>query len=86
LALTPQLRLVMLEPGEIEAAMPELVVGALACLFETLPRVLAQRFQHEEALVAERLQQALVEQRCHLVEVSRGDRFGRVERERATKD
>jgi hypothetical protein len=64
----------------------ECVLGGLAGVVEPLPRVLAQRLQQEEALFAERLQQALVEERCELVEVRSRDRSCGVESEGAAKD
>jgi hypothetical protein len=62
------------------------VLGGLTGLVEPLPRVLAQRLEQEEALVAERLQQAVVEERGELVEVCSRDRLGGLETERAAED
>jgi len=53
---------------------------------ELLARVLAQRLEKEEAVVAERLDEALLDQRRDMVEIGPGDGLGGVERERSAKD
>ena len=79
-------RIVRLQPFEVPAGVAECVLGGLPGLVEPLPRVFAQRLEQEEAFVAERLQQALVEERRELVEVGSRDRLGGVEGEGAAKD
>ena len=54
--------------------------------FELLERELAQRLQHQQPFVADRLEQALVDERGDGVEVGARDRFGRVEREATAED
>src|SRR4029453_13323048 len=71
---------------EVPAGVAECVLGVLTSLVEPLPRVLAQRLEQEEALVAKRLQQAWIEERGALGEVRTRDRFGGIERERAAED
>jgi hypothetical protein len=78
--------IVRLQACEVPAGVAECVFGRLTGLIEPLPRILAQGLEHEEALVAEGLHQALVEERCQLVELCSRDRLGAVEGEGAAKD
>src|SRR6266487_7051141 len=71
---------------EVPAGVAKCVLGGLTGLVEPLPRVLAQRLEQEEALVAERLQQAVIEERGELVELRSCDRLGGVETEGAAED
>jgi hypothetical protein len=66
--------------------MPKLVSMSLTCSTKLLAGVLAERFEQEEAVVSERLEQALVEQCCELVELSSRDRLRGVEGEGAPED
>jgi hypothetical protein len=75
-----------LQPLEVPAGVAEGVLHGLPGFVEPLPGVLAQRLQQEEALVAERLKQALVEERRELIEIGSRDRLGGVEGEGAAKD
>ena len=62
--------------------LPELSASARG---EPLARVLADRLEHQEAVVADRLHEAGVDERCEAVEVGAADLLGGLERERCPR-
>ncbi len=62
-----------------------LLVRPLACAFEHIERVLADRLQHPEAVVA-LAEEALLDQRLNRVEVGLRDLLSRFERAAAGED
>ena len=84
LGLEPVLVRLLGERGEERrVALPYL---SLVRVLQALARVLADRLQHQEAVVGDRLQEARVDEGSEAVEIGLADLLGRVEREAARED